>query len=127
MANTGSIVQHSHGQQSIKIPAGNSRRAHLETLAVGLGIAYYNVDKEIEAISACRHMLALNPVSVIANYHLGVNYASIGKYEEAIAKFKRILEVCPDDHQAAKQDDRGWFRNESLSQAHWQFCQKRLA
>ena len=38
---------------------------------------------------------------MIANYHLGVSYAALGKHEEAIANFKRVLEVCPDDQAAA--------------------------
>ena len=38
---------------------------------------------------------------MIANYHLGVSYAALGKYDEAIANFKRVLGICPDDQAAA--------------------------
>ncbi len=42
-------------------------------------------------------MLEFNPGSVIANYHLGVDYSSMGEYEKAIDHFKQLSEGSQED------------------------------
>ena len=61
-----------------------------------LGVIYYNIDKDYA--KAAYHFLAtleIDPDYSLANYNVALIYEKQGRYEEAIEKYKRYLELDP--------------------------------
>lgn len=58
-------------------------------------VLYYMRREYRKAISDCQQVLALNPVHFGALHGLGLSYAALGEYREAIQAFRQALEIQP--------------------------------
>jgi len=58
-------------------------------------VLYYIQERYSAAIQDCEQVIALNPVHFGALHGLGLCYAAIGKYRDAIRAFHRALEIQP--------------------------------
>jgi len=57
------------------------------------GIANY-IWAPAEGIESFLRVVELNPAAKVANYHLGVNFASLGQYDKAIHHFKLVVRTA---------------------------------
>jgi tetratricopeptide (TPR) repeat protein len=87
----------------------------------GLGILYFRLGDVGLAIKyleeAVLRVVELNPLSKIANYHLGVNFASLGQYDKAIIHFKLVVENCPQDEAAFYHLGMAYYESNKISEA----------
>lgn len=58
-------------------------------------VLYYMRREYRKAIADCQQVLALNPVHFGALHGLGLSYAALGEYREAIQAFRQALEIQP--------------------------------
>lgn len=58
-------------------------------------VLYYSMGQHYKAIEDCETAIALNPVHFGALHGLGLCYASVGKYRDAIQAFQQALEIQP--------------------------------
>ena len=65
-----------------------------------LGIALYSAGRPQEAIPILQKCLRLSPVPIHSNVLFGLanSYVAIGQYEEAIATYKKMLQIYGPDH-----------------------------
>jgi adenylate cyclase len=72
----------------------NSTGAHL-----WLCHAFRYAGRHEEAVRSCERALRLNPIPSSGLFRsLGLTYIFVGRYEDAIAAFKKSLDRSPDDH-----------------------------
>jgi tetratricopeptide (TPR) repeat protein len=62
-------------------------------------------------------VVELNPAAKVANYHLGVNFASLGQYDKAIANFKLVVENCPEDEAAFYHLGMAYYESNKIPEA----------
>lgn len=58
-------------------------------------VLYYSTEKYQKAIKDCEMVLKLNPIHFGALHGLGLCYAAVGNYREAIKAFRAALEIQP--------------------------------
>ncbi|HIK12883.1 MAG TPA: tetratricopeptide repeat protein [Oscillatoriaceae cyanobacterium M33_DOE_052] len=58
-------------------------------------VLYYSTEKYQKAIKDCEMVLKLNPIHFGALHGLGLCYAAVGNYREAIRTFRAALEIQP--------------------------------
>jgi tetratricopeptide (TPR) repeat protein len=58
-------------------------------------VLYFLQNRYEEALADCKQVIAMVPYHFGALHGLGLCYASLGRYAEAIATFRRALEVQP--------------------------------
>ncbi|MCC5634880.1 tetratricopeptide repeat protein [Nostoc sp. CHAB 5844] len=56
---------------------------------------YYSVGKYQESLADCQMVIQINPVHFGALHGMGLCYAAIGQYVDAIKAFKRALAIQP--------------------------------
>lgn len=58
-------------------------------------VLYYTTGQYQKALTDCLEVINLNPVHFGALHGLGLSYAALGKYIEAIQAFRKALEIQP--------------------------------
>lgn len=56
---------------------------------------YYSIGNYKQSLADCQMVVHLNPVHFGALHGMGLCYAALGEYSEAIKAFKRALEIQP--------------------------------
>jgi tetratricopeptide (TPR) repeat protein len=82
-----------------------------------LGIAYKDKDCHgcrTKAVDALQRATRVNPADAVAHYELGYMFKDDGRRKEAIAEFRRYLDLRPDAGDASSvQDDIYYLQEES--------------
>ncbi|MGD0786301.1 MAG: tetratricopeptide repeat protein, partial [Sedimentisphaerales bacterium] len=61
-----------------------------------LGVAYYDLGRDNEAIAAYEQAIKIKPDLAMAHYNLGLAYGRLGHDNEAIAAYKQAIKIKPD-------------------------------
>ncbi|MBD2409987.1 hypothetical protein FACHB389_31320 [Nostoc calcicola FACHB-389] len=56
---------------------------------------YYSIGDYQKSLADCQMVVQINPIHFGALHGMGLCYAALGKYSEAIRAFKRALEIQP--------------------------------
>lgn len=56
---------------------------------------YYSASDYEKSLADCQKVVAINPVHFGALHGMGLCYAALGKYEQAIQSFRRALSIQP--------------------------------
>ena len=68
-------------------------------LQANLGLMYYQLGKDKEAIEAFHHAARLKPGMLVPHLFLGLEYVKLKRFSEAIPHFKQAALVKPNDVQ----------------------------
>jgi len=61
----------------------------------GIGIAYVNLNKQVEAIHAFKKVVEINPKNFSTYYSIGLAYSYLGQYKESETYYKKALAINP--------------------------------
>jgi tetratricopeptide (TPR) repeat protein len=74
-------------------------RPEMPELQANLGLMYYQLGKDKEAIEAFHHAARLKPGMLVPHLFLGLEYVKLKRFSEAIPHFKQAALVKPSDVQ----------------------------
>jgi tetratricopeptide (TPR) repeat protein len=97
-----------------------SQDANLTGVWTKLGIAYKDQDCKgcrSKALDALKRAARVDPADATAHHELGYMYKDDGKRREAIAEFKRYLELRPDAGDISSVQDDIYFLTEETRRA----------
>ena len=65
-----------------------------------LGVAYSLIEKQDDALAACKKSLEINPTLEDGHYFLGACYYKKNMYDDAIAELKKVIQINPQSEKA---------------------------